>query len=110
MNSKRTYFLMLTVVGLLTIAIFGGAYEAKAVLAKKSTQLVGLKANLQGYQMQETGLTQAKKQIVTYTDLYHIAKAVVPENKNQAEKREDYHVPRDHISEETDRQGEGFRD
>lgn len=76
---------MLAVVSLLTVAIFGGAYEAKGVLAKKSSQLVGLKANLQGYQLQETGLTQAKKQIVTYTNLYHIAKAVVPENKNQAE-------------------------
>ena len=85
MNSKRTYFLMLAVVGLLTVAIFGGAYESRGVLAKKSDQLVGLKANLQGYQMQETGLTKAKKQIVTYTDLYHISKAVVPENKNQAE-------------------------
>ena len=85
MNSKRAYFLMLAVVGLLTVAIFGSAYEAKGVLSKKSTQLVGLKANLQGYQVQEASLVQAKKQIVTYNDLYHIAKAVVPENKNQAE-------------------------
>ena len=85
MNSKRAYLLMLALVGILVITIFGGAYEAKAVLAKKSDQLVVLKANLQGYQMQQTGLTQAKKQIATYNDLYHIAKAVVPENKNQAE-------------------------
>lgn len=85
MNSKRAYLLMLAVVGVLIIAIMGGAYESKGVLAKKSIQLVQLKANLQGYQMQQTGLTQAKKQLTTYDSLYHIAKAVVPENKNQAE-------------------------
>lgn len=85
MNSKRVYLLMLAIISLLIITIFGGAYEAKGVLAKKSTQLVSLKANLQGYQLQEAGLTKAKKQIAAYNDLYHIAKAVVPENKNQAE-------------------------
>ncbi len=85
MNSKRAYILMLAVVGLLVVAIFGGAYESKGVLAKKSSQLVALKASLLGYQTQQTGLTLAKKQITIYNDLYHIAKAVVPENKNQAE-------------------------
>lgn len=85
MNSKRAYLLMLTVVVLLVLAIGGGTYESKGVLAKKSNQLVALKANLEGFQAQQTGLTLAKKQITTYSDLYHIAKAVVPENKNQAE-------------------------
>lgn len=85
MNSKRVYLLMLAVIGVLIIAILGGAYGAKDVLAKKSSQLVQLKADLQGYQLQEAGLTQAKKQITTYSELYQIAKAVVPENKNQAE-------------------------
>lgn len=85
MNSKRVYLLMLAVVGVLIIAILGGAYQTKSVLSKKSSQLVQLKANLQGYQSQQTGLTKAKKQITTYNELYQIAKAVVPENKNQAE-------------------------
>lgn len=85
MNSKRAYLLMLAVVGVLIIVILGGAYESKGVLSKKSSQLVQLKANLQGYQMQQTGLTQAKKQLTAFDSLYRIAKAVVPENKNQAE-------------------------
>lgn len=85
MNSKRAYLLMLGIVGLLFIAIFAGAYESKSVLQAKSVGLVDLKAKLQGYNQEEAGLIQAKKDIATYDSLYAIAKVVVPENKNQAE-------------------------
>ncbi|MDL2341717.1 MAG: hypothetical protein QFB87_01395 [Patescibacteria group bacterium] len=85
MNSKRVYFVMLGIVSLLVLAIVGGAYSSKNVLAAKSAELVDLKAKLQGYTMQQTSLVQAKKDIATYTPLYDIAKVVVPENKNQAE-------------------------
>lgn len=85
MNSKRAYFLLLGVAGILVLAIIGAAYESKQILATKSIQLVSLKASLTGYNQQQTQLIQAKKDISTYDQLYKIAKVVVPENKNQAE-------------------------
>lgn len=85
MNSKRTYSLMLATVGLLVLAIFGGAYASKQILTTKSMNLVTLKAELEGYNQQRLSFIQAKKDIQTYDELYNIAKVIVPENKNQAE-------------------------
>lgn len=85
MNTKRTYYLMLSAVALLVLGILGGAYETKQYLTVKSVKLVELKAKLVGYDQQQAGLVSAKKEITKYTPLYNIAKVVVPENKNQAE-------------------------
>lgn len=85
MTPKRTYFLLVGLTSLLIIAIIGSAYGSRQVLAGKSVQLIDLKAKLEGYTAQQTGLIKAKQDIATYKDLYTIAKVVVPENKNQAE-------------------------
>lgn len=85
MNSKRTYFLMLGLITLLTLSIFGGAYGSRQILATKSRELVDLKAQVEGYNRQQLSLIKAKKDIVTYDELFKIAKVIVPENKNQAE-------------------------
>lgn len=85
MNSKRTYYLMLGLIALLTLSIFGGAYGTRQVLTTKSLELVNLKAQVEGYNRQQLGLIKAKKDIVTYDELFKIAKVIVPENKNQAE-------------------------
>lgn len=85
MNSKRTYYLMLGLVALLTLSIIGGAYGASQVLTKKSMDLVMLKAKLKGYNQQQVNLAQAKRDVAKYNELYNIAKVIVPENKNQAE-------------------------
>lgn len=85
MNSKHVYLLMIGFCILLLGGLFGSAYGIQGLLHTKSTELVGLKAKLTALNQQQGGLVQAKKDIVTYTGLYDIAKVVVPENKNQAE-------------------------
>lgn len=85
MNSKRTYYLMLGLITLLTLSIFGAAYGSRQVLTTKSMELVDLKAQVEGYNRQQLSLIKAKKDIVTYDELFKIAKVIVPENKNQAE-------------------------
>lgn len=84
-NSKRVYLLMIGFIFLLTVGLFGSAYGIQGLLRTKSAELVGLKAKLTALSQQQGGLVQAKKDIATYTELYDIAKVVVPENKNQAE-------------------------
>lgn len=84
-HSKHVYLLMIALIFLLTVGLFGSAYGIQGLLQTKSTELVGLKAKLLAVNEQQGGLVQAKKDIITYNDLYKIAKVVVPENKNQAE-------------------------
>ncbi len=84
-HSKHIYLLMIALIFLLTVGLFGSAYGIQGLLQTKSTELVGLKAKLLAVNEQQGGLVQAKKDIITYNDLYKIAKVVVPENKNQAE-------------------------
>ena len=85
MTPKRMYFTMLAAIFILSAAILGGAYGVQLLLQSKSDQLVSLKAKLAAFNAQQVSLVQAKKDITEYTELYNIAKAIVPENKNQAE-------------------------
>ncbi|MBC7546156.1 hypothetical protein H7171_00240 [Candidatus Saccharibacteria bacterium] len=85
MSSKRLYQLLLASSLLLTLAIFGAAYKINGILEDKSRNLVALKATSAGLDLQKASLVKAKKDIANYTDIYNIAKVVVPENKNQAE-------------------------
>jgi hypothetical protein len=85
MNAKRSYYVMCGIVVLLLIGVLGGAYESQVLLKKESDKLVGLKAKVDALGRQEVALKQAKKDIAASTDLYNIAKVVVPENKNQAQ-------------------------
>lgn len=85
MNAKRSFFLMCGIVVLLLLGTIGGAYGAQVLLKKESDKLVGLKVKVSALSQQETALKQAKKDIAASTELYNIAKVVVPENKNQAQ-------------------------
>lgn len=84
-TSKRVWLLMIGLIFLLIVGLFGSAYGVQGLLHGKSTQLVGLKAKFTALNQQKGSLVRAKADIKTYTNLYEIAKVVVPENKNQAE-------------------------
>jgi len=85
MNSKRAYQLMLGLCGLLVLGTLVGTYEVNNLLQHKSQALVKLKLQDQVLDSQQTELAQAKHDIVTYSDLNNIAKAIVPQDKDQAE-------------------------
>src|SRR2546430_554291 len=85
MSSKRVFVVMVSVLILLGFGLVGAVYAANAVLQKKSDALVALKAQNQTIGTEQGELTKAKKDIETYRDLNAIAKAVVPQDKDQAE-------------------------
>lgn len=85
MSSKRLHFILLGVISLLFIALVGGAYGANSLLTKRANELVSLKAKSQALDQQKVGLAKAKKDIEAYSDLEKITKAIVPEDKSQAE-------------------------
>lgn len=85
MNSKKLHFILLGIIALLFAGLIGGAYGINSLLVKQSDDLQQLKATSLALEQQKTGLIKAKADIQKYADLEKITKAIVPEDKNQAE-------------------------
>ena len=67
------------------IGLIGGAYGVNSLLSKESRKLTALKAKSQALVQEELALKKAKKDITKYAELEKITRAVVPEDKSQAE-------------------------
>jgi hypothetical protein len=85
MNSRRVYFGLLGLIGLLSIALIIGAYGANNLLAARAKTLTGLKAQSAALAQEQISFELAKKNIQKYAGLEQIAQAVVPQDKNQAQ-------------------------
>lgn len=85
MNSKRLYFGLLAIIGLLFVGLIAGVYGTNSLLTSEANTLTGLKAKSQALTEQQEGLASAKKDIQKYAGLEAITKTVVPQDKNQAE-------------------------
>lgn len=84
MNSKKLYYVLISLLIILGVGLVLGAREANNILGGQSNKLVALKASDLATNEQETQLAQDKKDIAKYSDLNTIAKSVVPQDKNQA--------------------------
>jgi len=85
MGTKRLYFGLLGLIGLLIIGLIGGAYGANNLLSARADKLLSVKAKSQALAEQQIRFEQAKKDIKKYADLEKIADVVVPQDKDQAE-------------------------
>jgi hypothetical protein len=85
MSSKRLYFTLIGIIGLLFVGLVAGAYETNNLLTTRATKLTALKAKSQALTQEQASLTKAKKDLASYKELQEIAQSVVPEDKNQAE-------------------------
>lgn len=85
MTSKRLHLVLLGAIGLLLCALVGGTYLLNSALTKKGEQLTSLKAQTLALQQEQVGLAKAKKQVAAYADLEKVTRAIVPEDKSQAE-------------------------
>lgn len=85
MSSKRVFYVMVGLLVLLGVSLVGVAYATNTVLQERSDKLVTLKARNATIGVEQTELNKAKKDIETYRDLNAIAKAIVPQDKDQAE-------------------------
>lgn len=84
MTSRKVFFIMLGVVGLMGVMVIAAAVFGDLLLHKQSNKLVALKLDNQVIEAQQTSLIQAKKDIQKYSELKNIAKQVVPQDKDQA--------------------------
>lgn len=84
MNSKKFFFVMIGIIVLTASLTIGGIVLGGSMLKKKSAELVELKLQDQLIEAQETALNQAKKDVEKYQELNEIARAIVPQDKDQA--------------------------
>ena len=85
MNSKRLYFLLIGLVGLLSLGLIIGTYGASSLLTARASTLTALKAKSGAQTAEQLSLNKAKSDISKYAGLEQIAKSIVPQDKDQAE-------------------------
>lgn len=85
MSTKRVYYVMLGLVGLLFFAVLVGTVQINGLLKSKARHLVDLKLQSQVISSQQTGLQKAKKQVAQYSGFEETAKSIVPQDKDQAQ-------------------------
>lgn len=85
MNSKRLYFALLGVIGLMILMLIGGAYGVDVLLSGQSKTLVERRLQVSVLGSEQEQLTHAKGDIQKYQDLATIAKSVVPQDKDQVQ-------------------------
>jgi hypothetical protein len=84
MSSKRVFFIMLGVLGLLGILTIGGFAFGNVMLQKEAAKLVDLKLQNRVLDEEQAALLQANKDIQKYAELEKVAKSIVPQDKDQA--------------------------
>lgn len=84
-SSKRTFFAMLALTILLVVAAGGITYLGLGMLHKKGDELTSLKTKQEILKTRQTDLDQAKQDIEKYAELEKISKAIVPQEKDQAQ-------------------------
>lgn len=84
MSSKRVFFMMVGLVTVLSVLGIAGVVFSDKLLQKQAAKLVELKLESRLLEEQQAALVQANKDIEKYAELEHIAKAIVPQEKDQA--------------------------
>ncbi len=84
MTSRKYFFLLSGVLALLILVILAGTVGGNIILQKQAKKLLDLKLENATIEMQQTALTQAKKDVERYSEIDSIARSVVPQDKDQA--------------------------
>lgn len=85
MSSRQLFYVFTSLLVLLGLGVIGTGYGANAVLQAKASELSKLKAESQAIDEVQASLTRNKADLARYNELNEIAKAIVPQDKNQTE-------------------------
>lgn len=83
-SPKKLYLVLVGSIGLLFLAMVGGAVVANNLLSAEATKLSNLKAKNLALSREQVSFNKAKQDIKKYSELQKITQAIVPEDKNQA--------------------------
>ena len=84
MSAKRIFFMQLAALIVLVGLIIGAASAGNIILKTQSDKLVKLKVDKKVLEQQNLRLVQAKKDVEKYNELNQTARAIVPQDKDQA--------------------------
>lgn len=85
MKSRQLFYVLTTVVLLLSIGIVGAGVGANMLLTSKSNELSKLKAKVQAMDETQLSLNRSKSDLKQYAELNTIAKTIVPQDKDQTQ-------------------------
>lgn len=85
MTAKRLHLILWSAFGVLILGLLGTTYGVSKMLQTKSDQLATSRALASQLSAQQVGLQKSKRDIARYADLEKITKAVVPQDKDQAQ-------------------------
>jgi Tfp pilus assembly protein PilO len=85
LTSKRLYFVLLSLIGLLLVGLIVGTLQINSLLGRKASNLTTVKAKSLALEKEKSSLKKAKEDLKKYEDLYAITQAIVPNDKNQAQ-------------------------
>lgn len=85
MSSKKTYLILIILLGVMLIALFFGVIKVNSLFHSRAQTLTNTKARAAALEKELQSLKAAKKDIITYSDLEKTTKKIVPEDKDQAE-------------------------
>lgn len=85
MSSKRLFYIFTSLVILLGFGVVGAAYGANSVLTARASELSKLKAQSQAIDEVQASLLRNKADLTKHHELNEIAKAIVPQDKNQTQ-------------------------
>lgn len=84
LSARKAYLAMLTVTGLVGLATVAALFTCVSILRSYSDKLVAVKLENQILEEKQSSLKAASKAIEAYSELDKIARAVVPQDKDQA--------------------------
>jgi len=84
MKAKQLYFALVTLTILLLAGFLGVGYGADKIMSSRAAELSKLRADSATLDELQLSITKDKQDIVKYTELNEIAKAIVPQDKDQS--------------------------
>lgn len=84
MNSRKFFYVMIGILVLLVGLLLASVVIGNRYLKSQSDKLVAAKLDRKSLNEQQTALLKAKKDLEKYSELRSIARAIVPQDKDQA--------------------------
>lgn len=84
MNSRKTFFVMVSVTVLLIGVLLASVIVGLKYLGTQSEALLAAKLDQQSLTEQQAALIKAKDDLIKYADLQKITESIVPQDKDQA--------------------------
>lgn len=84
MNSKKIYYVILSLCVVLLLGLAGSVYVGLGLLQEKSQELKQAKLEREAIGNQELSLLRAINEIEEFSELEQVARSVIPQEKDQA--------------------------